>query len=301
MSNFKVFSSPVFSSSKDLVADIFEQLTILGAHDKMVTGMPTGYSHLDLLTAGFQPSDLIIVAARPSMGKTAFALNIAMNAAVNENISACIFSMHVSAKQLMKRMLSAKARVDASRLRRPATLSDEDWVHIMQAADSLSHAPLIFGEIPGLSISALVSHAHRIKSERGIGLIIVDNLQYLRANRRMDSPAFDNIAAITLALKVLACELSVPIVALSPLDRELEKRADKRPRLCNMHESCVQDADVIIFIYRDAVYKYQKPSERPLIEDAEIIVAKNRNGPVGVVKLFYHSAYTVFVEKDCAF
>jgi len=288
-----------FSSSKDLTAKVFERLTKLAKSHEVVTGVSTGYSRLDQLTAGLQASDLVVVAARPSMGKTAFALNMAMNAAVDDNIPVCVFSLEMSMEQLMMRMLAARARVDASRLRRPAGLSDEDWAHLMKAADDLSRAPLFIDDTPALSTLQLSARTRRIKAERGIGLVIVDYLQLMHTSRRTDSRELE-ISDISRSLKALAKELDIPVMALSQLNRKVEERGDKRPMLSDLRESGAieQDADVILFIYRDDVYKYQKPSERPLTGVAEIIIGKQRNGPVGMVELIYHAVYTSFEEKD---
>jgi replicative DNA helicase len=189
--------------------------------------------------------------------------------------------------------------VDASRLRRPASLSEEDWAHLMQAADDLSRAPLFIDDTPALSTLELRARTRRIKSERDIGLVVVDYLQLMRTNRRTDSRELE-ISDISRSLKALAKELVVPVVALSQLNRKVEDRGDKRPMLSDLRESGAieQDADVILFIYRDDVYKYPKPSERPLSGDAEIIIGKQRNGPVGMVELSFHSVYTSCVEKD---
>jgi len=288
-----------FRTSQHLVAQAFENLEKLAESHDMITGVSTGYSRLDHLTAGLQPSDLIIVAARPSMGKTAFALNMALSAAVDDNIPVCIFSLEMSADQLIKRMLAARARVDASRLRRPATLNDEDWGHLGHAATALSSAPLFIDDSPALSTLELRARTRRIKAERGIGLVIVDYLQLMRTNRRTDSRELE-ISDISRSLKALAKELNIPVVALSQLNRKVEDRSDKRPVLSDLRESGAieQDADVILFIYREDVYKYLKPAERPLVGNAEIIIGKQRNGPVGMVELSFHSAHTVFVDKD---
>jgi len=288
-----------FSSSKDLIIKTYQGLEKLAASHEMITGVSTGYRHLDQLTAGLQPSDLIIVAARPSMGKTAFALNMAMNAAVDDNIPVCVFSLEMSADQLIKRMLAARARVDASRLRRPATLSDEDWEHLAHAATALSGAPLFIDDTPSLSTLELRARTRRAKAEHNIGLVVVDYLQLMRTNRRTDSRELE-ISDISRSLKALAKEIQIPVVALSQLNRKVEERRDNRPVLSDLRESGAieQDADVILFIYREDVYKYQKPSERPLVGNAEIIIGKQRNGPVGMVELAFHSAHTVFVDKD---
>lgn len=292
-------TNAAFSSAKELTDKVFDRLTRLAASRDVITGVPTGYAGLDRLTAGLQSSDLIIVAARPSMGKTAFALNMAMNAAVDDNIPVCVYSLEMSMEQLMMRMLAARARVDASRLRRPNLLTDEDWVYLQRAADDLSRAPLYIDDSPALSTLELRARTRRIKAERNIGLVVVDYLQLMRTSRRTDSRELE-ISDISRSLKALAKEIDIPVVALSQLNRKVEERSDKRPMLSDLRESGAieQDADVILFIYRDDVYKYQKPAERPLVGDAEIIIGKQRNGPVGMVELSFHSAHTVFVDKE---
>jgi replicative DNA helicase len=288
-------------SSKYLAHKVFDRLDALKKSRDVVTGVPTGYGLLDQLTAGLQPSDLIIVAARPSMGKTAFALNMAMNAAVDKNIPVCVFSLEMSVDQLMTRMMAARARVNASHLRRPAKLTDEDWVYLMHATDELSRAPLFIDDSPALSTLELRARTRRIKAEHNIGLVIVDYLQLMRTNRRTDSRELE-ISDISRSLKALAKEMQVPVIALSQLNREVEKRGkgEKRPMLSDLRESGAieQDADVILFIYRDDMYNFPNPKERPLVGDAEIIIGKQRNGPVGTVELTYHSVYTSFEEKD---
>ncbi len=290
-----------FSSSKQLIDKVFDRLTKLSASRDVITGVSTGYSRLDQLTAGLQPSDLIIVAARPSMGKTAFALNIAMNAAVDDEVPVCVYSLEMSTEQLMMRMLAARARVDASRLRRPNLLTSEDWVYLQRAADDLSRAPIFIDDSPGLTTLEMRARTRRLKAERNIGLVVVDYLQLMRTSRRTDSRELE-ISDISRSLKALAKEISVPVVALSQLNRKVEERSkdDKRPMLSDLRESGAieQDADVIMFIYREDVYKYPKPSERPLVGDAEIIIGKQRNGPVGSVDLSFHSAHTIFVDKE---
>jgi replicative DNA helicase len=202
-------------------------------------------------------------------------------------------------EQLMMRMLGARARVDVARLRRPASLSDEDWAHLMKAADDLSRAPLFIDDTPAINTLELRARSRRIKAERDIGLVIVDYLQLMHTSRRTDSRELE-ISDISRSLKALAKELDIPVIALAQLNRKVEERSDKRPMLSDLRESGAieQDADVILFIYRDDVYKYQKPSERPLTGAAEIIIGKQRNGPVGMVELIYHSVYTSFEERD---
>ena len=290
-----------FKSAKEMTDKLFERLTTLSANHDVITGVPTGYSRLNGLTAGLQPSDLIIVAARPSMGKTAFAVNMAMNAAVNADIPVCIYSLEMSVEQLMMRMLAAQARVDAVRLRRPNMLTDEDWKKLQVAADTLSRAPIYIDDSPALSTLEMRARTRRIRAEKNIGLVVVDYLQLMRTNRRTDSRELE-ISDISRSLKALAKELNIPVVALSQLNRKVEERGDKRPMLSDLRESGAieQDADVIMFIYRDDVYKHQKPADRPPVGEAEIIIGKQRNGPVGAVDLLFHSPYTIFVEKDAS-
>ena len=286
-----------FSSSKDLTAKVFEHLTNLAIDHGEVTGVPTGYRRLDQLTAGLQPSDLIIVAARPTMGKTAFALSIAMNAAVNNHIPVCVFSLDMSKEHLMTRMLGIRARVDASRLRRPAILSDEAWNHLGCAAKELSAAPLFIDDTPALSTLELRSRTLRIKTEHNIGLVVVDYLQLMRTNRYTSCGL--EISDIPRSLNALAKEIKTPIVALSQLDRKVEHRRNNRPILTDLPDSGLIErfADVLLFIYREDLYKYKNPSERPLVGNAEIIIGKQRNGPLGSVALAYFAEYTTFADK----
>ncbi|MDR0466207.1 MAG: replicative DNA helicase [Deltaproteobacteria bacterium] len=294
-------TNTAFVSSKDLAKDVFNSLRQIAAGGDELTGISTGFSRLDQLTAGLQPSDLIIVGARPSMGKTSFALNLAMNAAIYDKVPVCFFSLEMSSRQLMMRMLAARARVDATRLRRPHMLTEEDWACIIQASDDLSHAPIFIDDSASLSPLELRARTRRYKAEHNIGLVIVDYLQLMYAKRRSDSRELE-ISDISRSLKALAKEMNIPVVALSQLNRKLEERPvkDRRPMLSDLRESGAieQDADVVLFIYREDVYKYPKVEERPLVGDAEIIIGKQRNGPVGRVELTYHSVYASFVERD---
>ncbi|MDR3320011.1 MAG: replicative DNA helicase [Desulfovibrio sp.] len=287
-----------FVSAGALIVPIFEKLTALAASRDVVTGVTTGYSRLDRLTAGLQPSDLIIVAARPSMGKTAFALNMALAAVASQHTPTAIFSLEMSKEQLMQRMLAICGRVDMSRLRRPSLLTDDDWQRLYTAADVLRGAPLFIDDTPALSTMELRARARRLKADKGLELVVVDYLQLMRAGRRnIDSRELE-ISEISRSLKGLAKELNVPVVALSQLNRKVEERSDKRPILSDLRESGAieQDADVIMFIYRDDVYKYHKASERPPQGPSEIIIGKQRNGPVGAVDLMYISPYTSFED-----
>lgn len=285
-------------SSGDLIVPVIEKLTLLSTSRDVVTGVTTGYSRLDRLTAGLQPSDLIIVAARPSMGKTAFALNMALAAAMGRDVPVVIFSLEMSREQLMQRMLAACGKVDMGRLRRPSQLTHDDWDQLRVAADTLRNAPLYIDDTPALSTLELRARARRLKMEKGLGLVMVDYLQLMRASRRNFDSRELEISDISRSLKALAKELDVPVVALSQLNRKVEERGDKRPILSDLRESGAieQDADVIMFIYRDDVYKYPKASERPSHGPAEIIVGKQRNGPVGTVDLMYIAPYTSFED-----
>ncbi|MBO4301309.1 MAG: replicative DNA helicase [Desulfovibrio sp.] len=286
-----------FSTTKELMNKVFEDLAKLAASRDVVTGVTTGYTRLDKLTAGLQPSDLIIVAARPSMGKTAFATCMSLHAAVRQNVPVAIFSLEMSKEQLIQRMLAVWGKVDLSKLRRPALLNDEDWQRLYTAADVVSRAPIYIDDTPAISTLELRARARRLKAEKGLGLVVVDYLQLMRTNRRTDSRELE-ISDISRSLKGLAKELNVPVVALAQLNRKVEDRSDKRPILSDLRESGAieQDADVIMFVYRDDVYKYQKPAERPSQGTAEIIIGKQRNGPVGIAELMYVSPYTSFED-----
>ena len=284
-------------SSKELLEKVFDNLAKSATNDG-ITGVTTGYSLLDNYTSGLQPSDLVIVAARPSMGKTAFALCLALNAANRQKIPVGIFSLEMSKEQLMLRMLSAQGRVNLARLHRPNRLTDEDWSNLYQAADVLSNAPIYIDDSPALSTVQLRARARRLKAERRLGLVVIDYLQLMRASRRIDSRE-QEISEISRSLKGLAKELSIPVVALAQLNRKLEDRKDRRPQLADLRESGAieQDADVIMFIYRDDVYKIARAQDRPDCGEAEIIIGKQRNGPVGTVNLMYVASNTAFVER----
>jgi replicative DNA helicase len=258
----------------------------------MVTGVPTGFTQLDHKTSGFQGSDMIILAGRPSMGKTAFALNIARNAAVDANVSVAVFSLEMSKEQLSERMLCAEARVDSNRLR-GGFLNPEDWHRITEAAGTLSEAPIYIDDSPDISATSIRTKSRRLKMDKNLGLIIIDYLQLMKgrtANERRDL----EISEISRSLKLLAKELNVPVVALSQLNRKLEERSDKRPQLSDLRESGAleQDADVVAFIYRDEVYN--KDENNPNRNTAEIIISKQRNGPTGTVPLTFLKSYTRF-------
>jgi replicative DNA helicase len=283
---------PAFMSSKDLVNRVFEQLELRAGQGDLVTGVPTGYTDFDHMTAGLQKSDLIILAARPSMGKTALALNIGMRSSIQHEVPVAIFSLEMSMDQLMMRLLGCHGRVDMSRLR-SGYLNDEDWARLYQAAEDLSRAPIFIDDTPALTTMEIRARCRRLKADKGVGLIIVDYLQLMRSSHKSDSRE-QEISDISRNLKALAKELSVPVIALSQLNRKVEERSDKRPMLSDLRESGAieQDADVIVFIYRDAAYN--KAEDNPNKNIAEIIIGKQRNGPVGTLKLAYFGQYTVF-------
>ncbi len=282
----------VFRSSKELVDDVFNLLQKRVERKELVTGVPTGYYSLDELTAGLQPTDLIIIAARPSMGKTAFALNIAMRAAVSHEVPTAIFSLEMSMEQLMMRMLCSFGKVDLRNLR-TGFINDEDWNRLYDSAGALSKAPIYIDDTPALSSLELRARCRRLKSEKNVGMVIVDYLQLMRAGRRIDSRE-QEISEISRSLKALAREIGVPVVALSQLNRKVEERTNKRPVLSDLRESGAieQDADVIIFLFRDDAYNKKEDNPRKGI--AEIIVGKQRNGPVGSVELSFLERFTAF-------
>ena len=280
-------------SSKELVTRVFEQIEKRMENKELVTGVPTGYYQFDEYTAGLQPSDLIIVAGRPSMGKTAFAMNMAMRAAVMHNVPTAIFSLEMSMEQIMQRMLCCWGKVDLAKLRR-GRLDDEDWSRLYDAANHLSPAPIYVDDTAAITTMDLRARCRRLKSERGLGLIVVDYLQLMRASRNIDSRE-QEISEISRSLKALAKELHVPVVALSQLNRKVEERADKRPMMSDLRESGAieQDADVIIFLYRAAAYK-KKEELTPEDNVAEVIIGKQRNGPTGMVRLTFLKESTAF-------
>ena len=291
-------SSSSYKSASELTKLTFDNLTARAAQGDILTGVPTGYSKLDYMTAGLQPSDLIIIAARPSMGKTAFAMNIAMHAAIRAGVGVLIYSLEMSMQQLIMRMLCSWGKVDVSRLRSSRRLTDEDWQHLHDAGGPFSSAPLYFDDSSSLSTLEMRARTRRLKAEKNIGLVIIDYLQLMRSDRRTDSRELE-ISDISRNLKAMAKELDIPVIALSQLNRKLEERTGdkRRPMLSDLRESGAieQDADVIMFIYREAAY--MKAEDRPPVDRAEIIIGKQRNGPVGKVDLIFASAYTAFVDE----
>lgn len=290
--------SRTYASSAELSRRVFEDLNAKAKDRATLTGINTGYRNLNKMTGGLQRSDLIIVAARPSMGKTAFALNLAMNAAegneMHPGVPVAVFSLEMSMEQLMQRMLCARGRVNLGKLRGNA-LGDDDWEGLITAADVMSRSEVYIDDTPALSIGELRARARRLARDKKIQMIMVDYLQLMRASRRVDSRELE-ISEISRGLKALAKELNIPVIALSQLNRKLEERKDKRPILSDLRESGAieQDADLIMFIYRDSVY--QTLDEKPQSEITEIIIGKHRNGQVGTAHLMYVGPYTRFEE-----
>jgi len=284
---------PAFRPLGKILAHNFDTLEKRQENKTLLTGVPSGFAKLDNMTSGLQSSDLIILAARPSMGKTALALNIARNAAVESDVPVAFFSLEMSMEQLSLRMLCAEARVDSFRLRSGFS-SESDWRDLTNAASVLSPAPIFIDDSPDISAMEIRAKARRLKLDKGLGLVVVDYLQLMRTRRQAERRDLE-ISEISRSLKILAKEISVPVVALSQLNRKLEERQDKRPQLADLRESGAleQDADVVAFIYRDEVYHPDKENNKGL---AELIVAKQRNGPVGKVPLTFLHAYTRFEE-----
>ncbi len=281
-----------FNPLKDVLKTSIRRVEELYEKKELITGIPSGFGDLDKLTAGFQPSDLIIIAGRPSMGKTAFALNIAQYAAVERAVPSAIFSLEMSKEQLALRMLCSEAMVDAHKVR-TGFLGKEDWPRLINAAGSLSQAPIFIDDTPALSVLEMRAKARRLKSDQDIGLIIVDYLQLMQGRAGTERRE-QEISEISRSLKAMAKELDVPVLALSQLNRKVEDRPNKRPQMSDLRESGAieQDTDVIMFIYRDEVYN--RSEENPKRGKAEIIIAKQRNGPTGTVLLAFVGKYSSF-------
>jgi len=285
---------PSFFRIRDIMVDSMKAIEQLYERKELVTGVPTGFVDLDRMTAGLQPSDLIVIAGRPSMGKTAFALNIAQYAALTAKVGVAVFSLEMAKEQLVLRLLCSEARVDQSKVR-SGFAAERDFPKLAMAASRLAEAPIYIDDTPALSVLELRAKARRLKREREskLGLIVVDYLQLMRGHDGADSRE-QEISSISRSLKALAKELSVPVVALSQLNRQVETRAEKRPIMADLRESGAieQDSDVIAFLYRPIVYD-KNAEERA----AEVIIAKQRNGPIGIVPLTFMSEYTRFENR----
>ncbi len=290
-----------FQPLNQIITSTFEKVAILAERKELITGAPTGFEQFDKMTSGLQPSDLIIMAGRPSMGKTALALNIVQNAALGHNVAVGVFSLEMSNTQLGLRLLCARSRVDSHDLR-TGFIKDQDWPKLTRAAGELSKAQIFIDDTPSLSVLEMKAKARRLKSEHNIGLVIVDYLQLMKGRGESRE---QEISEISRSLKAMAKELDIPVIALSQLNRGLESRTDKRPQLADLRESGAieQDADVICFIYRDEVYN--KSEDNPKKGLAELIIGKQRNGPTGTIELAFIGKYTTFenlarVDEDTA-
>jgi replicative DNA helicase len=285
---------PSFYSIRDIVKQSFKTIERLYEKKELVTGVPSGYRELDQRTAGFQPSDLIIVAGRPSMGKTAFCLNVAQYAAIEKRTPVAIFSLEMSKEQLVIRMLCSEAQVEGTRLR-TGFLTESDWPRLTLAAGNLSDAPIFIDDAAALSILELRAKARRLNAEHGIGMIMIDYLQLMRGRAKVENRQ-QEISEISRSLKALAKELNIPVIAVSQLSRRTEERQGMRPQLSDLRESGAieQDADVILFIYRDEVYN--RSEDNPNRGKAEVIIGKQRNGPTGKFELAFLEKFTTFKE-----
>nr|MCR5447060.1 replicative DNA helicase [Schwartzia sp. (in: firmicutes)] len=287
-------NSAEFTSMKDIVISVFKQIEERSTNKGGLTGVASGFTDLDRLTSGFQPSDLILVAARPSMGKTAFTLNIASYVAVHLDKPVAFFSLEMSKEQLAQRMLCSEGGIDSQRLRN-GDMKDEDWEHVIAAADRLTYAPVFIDDTPGITVMELRSKARRIKAEHGLSMVIIDYLQLMsgKGSKNGDNRQ-QEISEISRSLKALARELKVPVIALSQLSRSVESRQVKRPMLSDLRESgsLEQDADIVMFLYREDYY--DKETEQQNV--TEVIVAKHRNGPIDTVRLYFDKEFTRFAN-----
>lgn len=291
-------NTSAFHNIKDVLVRTYDNIEMLHNRKGDVTGIPTGFAELDHMTAGFQRNDLIIVAARPSVGKTAFALNIAQNVATKTDENVAIFSLEMGAEQLVMRMLCAEGNINAQNLR-TGSLTDEDWRKLTMAMGSLSNSGIYIDDTPGVRIGEIRSKCRRLKQEHGLGMILIDYLQLIQGSGRSGENRQQEVSEISRSLKALARELEVPVIALSQLSRGVEQRQDKRPMMSDIRESgsIEQDADIVAFLYRDDYY--DKESENKNI--IEIIIAKQRNGPVGTVQLAFVKEYNKFVNLERRF
>ncbi len=280
-----------FDSIKHLLTKAVDRIETLFQQDEPITGLPTGFTDFDQMTSGLQPADLIIVAGRPSMGKTTFAMNMAENVAINKKVPVAVFSMEMPGDALAMRMMSSLGRIDQHRVR-TGKLEDDEWPRLTSAVSILAEAPLYIDDSAALSPTEVRAKARRLKREHGdLGLIVIDYLQLMQAPGAADNRA-NEISVISRSLKALAKELNVPVIALSQLNRNLEQRPNKRPVMSDLRESgsIEQDADIVVFIYRDEVYNEDSPDKGV----AEIIIGKQRNGPIGKVRMTFLGQYTKF-------
>src|SRR5262249_53610839 len=283
-----------FVSLRDLAQSSLETIEQLHARKELITGVPTGFIELDEMTSGLQPSDLVIVAARPSMGKTSLVLNIAQHLGTKTAKTVGMFSLEMSKEQLFLRMLTAEARIDAQRMRR-GYLGERDWGRLSQAIGTLSEAKIFIDDTPSIGVLEMRAKARRLAAEHQLDLIIIDYIQLMQGRGRFENRTLE-LASISRSLKALAKELRVPVVVLSQLSRAPESRADHRPQLSDLRESGAleQDADLVMFIYREDMYADKSAPPTDAQGVAELIIGKQRNGPIGVVKLAFIREFTRF-------
>ncbi len=287
-----------YTPIKDVLVDSFTQLEELYNRKQHITGVATGFTELDYKTAGFHSSDLILIAARPAMGKSAFALNIATNAAVKANVPVAIFSLEMSKEQMVNRILCSEAMVDSNKVR-TGKLEEEDWTKLAGSIGPLSEAEIYIDDTPGISVMEIRAKCRKLKLEKNIGMVVIDYLQLVQGSNRRNGSREQEISEISRSLKILAKEIGVPVVALSQLSRAVEQRPDHRPMLSDLRESGAieQDADIVMFLYRDDYYN--QDSEKKDI--AEVIVAKHRGGSTGTIELLWLGSYTKFVNLERRF
>jgi replicative DNA helicase len=283
---------PSFYPIREIVKSSFKTLERLYEKKELITGIPSGFTELDQMTAGFQPSDLIVVAGRPGMGKTAFCLNVAQYAAIEKKTPVAVFSLEMSKEQLVIRLLCSEAQVEGTRLR-TGFLTESDWPRLTLAAGTLSDAPIFIDDTPALTVLEMRAKARRLNADHGLGLIVIDYLQLMKGRGRVENRQ-QEISDISRSLKGLAKELGIPVIAVSQLSRKTEERQGNRPQLSDLRESGAieQDADVILFIYRDEVYN--RAEDNPNKGKAEVIIGKQRNGPTGKIDLAFLDRFTAF-------
>ena len=287
-----------YAPIKDILVESFTQLEELYNRKQHITGVPSGFAELDYKTAGFHGSDLVLIAARPAMGKSAFALNIATNAAVRANVPVVIFSLEMSKEQMVNRILCSESMVDSNKVR-TGKLEEDDWTKLAGSIGPLSDAEIYIDDTPGISVAEIRAKCRKLKIEKNIGMVLIDYLQLVQGSNKRNGSREQEISEISRSLKILAKELNVPVIALSQLSRAVEQRPDHRPMLSDLRESGAieQDADIVMFLYRDDYYN--KDSEKKDI--AEVIIAKHRGGSLGTVELLWLGSYTKFVNLEKRF
>ena len=287
-----------YAPIKDVLVESFTKLEELYNRKQHITGVPSGFTELDYRTAGFHGSELILIAARPAMGKTAFALNIATNAAVKANVPVAVFSLEMSKEQLVNRILCSESMVDSNKVR-TGKLEEDDWTKLAGAIGPLSEAKIFIDDTPGINITEIRAKCRKLKLEKNIGMVVIDYLQLIQGSNKRGGSREQEISEISRSLKILAKELDVPVIALSQLSRAAEQRPDHRPMLSDLRESGAieQDADIVMFLYRDDYYN--QDSEKKDI--AEIIIAKHRGGSTGTIELLWLGSYTKFVNLERRF